>query len=125
MFYSNVWQVMDSWTLIDFGLSFSFNARIELVLGFFLIVSFVSFLNLVFRTNTVLEVLFWSELLLITSIGGMVAVSSFFGTTETLASGVLLLTATAVEAAIGMMLVLETSNLGVSQKFENLTRLRG
>lgn len=64
-------------------------------------------------------------MLLITAIAGMVAVSSFFGATETLASGVLLLTATAVEAAIGMMLVLETSNLGISQKFENLNRLRG
>jgi NADH:ubiquinone oxidoreductase subunit K len=90
---------------------------LELTVFFAFFIIFIAVDSLFFRSQSVLEVIFWAELLLVTSIFGISSVCFICNLPLGNVYGIFLLLATAAEAAVGILVVLESSNCGVSQNF--------
>lgn len=119
MNFNTSWQILDNWdTLFNDGLIAS---RVGLVLLFAFVVCLTAFLNLVFSASNVLEVLFWTEVLLIGSVFAVATAAAALQLPVGFVYGFFLLNATAVEAAVGMAIVVRLLHL---EKSIMLTSLR-
>ena len=98
---------------------FSFTAgSLETAISLAIIISFLAFGRLCF-TGAVLDVIFWGELLLVSSTFGIALLSGIFNLSFGNGYAVLLLVAAAAEAGVGMLLVLEVGNFGVFKKLDS------
>lgn len=113
------WQILDNWTFFNVELDI-LTSRVGFLFALVFVISFLAFLNLVLSSANVLEGLFWAEVLLVSSIFGLVLSAAALKLPVGFVYGFFLLNATAVEAAIGMVLVLKVVHSGLSVQYSQL-----
>jgi len=113
------WQILDNWVFFNVEVDLLMS-RVGFLLALVFIVAFAAFLNLVLSSSNILEALFWAEVLLVSCIFGLVVAASALKLPIGFVYGFFLLNATAVEAAIGMVLVLKVVHAGLSVHFSQL-----
>lgn len=113
------WQILDNWTFFNVELDI-LTSRVGFLFALVFVISFLSFLNLVLSSSNILEGLFWAEVLLVSSIFGLVLAAAALKLPIGFVYGFFLLNATAVEAAIGMVLVLKVVHSGLSVQYSQL-----